>query len=164
LVKRIQQIVFSIDKDQVISAVTTLNSLVAETLARPKFNAVLLGLLAGFAIVLAVLGIYGVMSYSVTQRTQEIGIRLALGARTSDVIGLVVNHGMRLAVVGITLGLLGSYVLSRFLTSLLFGVQATDPATYILLSLTLLVVARLACYLPARRAARIDPMVALRCE
>lgn len=164
LVKRIQQIVFSIDKDQVISAVTTLNSLVAETLARPKFNAVLLGLLAGFAIVLAVLGIYGVMSYSVTQRTQEIGIRLALGARTSDVIGLVVNHGMRLAVIGITLGLLGSYVLSRFLTSLLFGVKATDPATYILLSLTLLVVARLACYLPARRAARIDPMVALRCE
>jgi ABC-type antimicrobial peptide transport system permease subunit len=129
-----------------------------------RFNSVMIGIFAAVALLLASVGIYGVMAFVVTQRTQEIGIRMALGARAPDVLKLVVTDGMRLAIVGLALGLAASWGLTRFISALLFGVRPTDPLTFSLVSLALLLAAFLACYVPARRATKVDPLNALRYE
>jgi putative ABC transport system permease protein len=134
------------------------------SIARQRFSTLLLGVFAGVALVLAAVGIYGVMSYSMAQRTREIGIRMALGAQKRDVLKLAVGQGLKLVAVGVGLGLVGALALTRVMSSLLFGVSATDPATLVTISLILVAVALLASYIPARRASKLDPLIALRYE
>jgi predicted permease len=152
------------DKDLPLWNIRTMKSLLSGSVARHRFNMTLLGIFALVALLLASLGIYGVMSYSVTHRTHEIGIRLALGARPADVLKMVLKQGMLLAGVGVALGLACSFALTRSMSSLLYGVSATDPLTFGLISLLIIIVAFAANYLPARRATKVDPMVALRYE
>jgi putative ABC transport system permease protein len=153
-----------VDKDQPLYEVRTMNSLIANSVARQRFSMTLLALFAAFALLLACVGIFSVMSYLVTQRTHEIGIRMALGAQTRDVLRMILGRGMTLTLIGIGIGLAASFALTRVMRGLLFGVSATDPLTFTGVSLLLALVALAACYLPARRAARVDPMVALRYE
>ena len=147
-----------------VTEVTTLDGLLSTSLSPRRFSAVLIGVLAGLALALSAVGIYGVMSYTVGQRTQEIGIRMALGAQPRNMLVLILGRGVWLALAGITAGLLGALALTRFLSSLLFGVQAKDPLTFAAVAVLLMVVALAACYIPARRAMKVDPMVALRYE
>jgi putative ABC transport system permease protein len=144
--------------------IKTMRAVVDESVSRERFVALLLIVFAVLALALAAIGIYGVMSYSVAQRTQEIGIRLALGARTFDVLKLVVRSGMSLAVIGVAAGLVGAFAITRLMASLLFGVSPTDLVTFVLVTAGLFLVALLACYIPARRATKVDPLVALRYE
>ena len=150
------------DKTQPFYAVTTMDQLVRDSLKARRFNLFLLGALAALALVLASVGIYGVMSFTTAQRTHEIGVRMALGAQAGDIMKLVVGHGMALVLAGLVIGLLSSFGLTRFLSSLLFNISPTDPLTFGLISILLGGVALFACYLPARRATRIDPLSALR--
>ena len=160
----IRQQVLVMDKDQPVFGVYTMNEVRAISVAMYTFGFATMGIFAVVALVLAAIGIYGVMAFAVTQRTQEIGIRMALGARAVDVLRLVVTNGMSLAVIGIIAGLLGAFGITRLMQSLLFNVSPTDLVTFGLVSAGLLLVALLACYIPARRATKVDPLVALRYE
>ena len=154
----------AIDRDQPIAAVRTMGEWVDRSTSTPRYRTTLLGLFAVIAMILAATGIYGVMSYSVAQRTHEIGIRMALGARRLDVLNMVVRQGMLLVVIGLAIGLLGAFALTRVMASLLFGVTAKDPITFVAVAGLLAVVALIACYIPARRATKVDPLTALRYE
>jgi putative ABC transport system permease protein len=156
--------VWAVDKDQPISNIETMERLMAKSVAPRRFNLLLLGVFALVGLALAGVGLYGVMSYTVTQRTREIGVRMAMGAQTGDVLRLVIGEGMKLALIGALLGLGGALALTRLLKTLLFGVSATDPLTFIVIAALLIVVAMLACWIPARRATRVAPLVALRYE
>jgi len=164
LTASIQGAVWSVEKDVPISSVSTMEKIRSHSIAQPRLTALLLSVFASLALVLASVGIYGVMAYSVTQRTHEMGLRMALGASVGDVLSLVVRQGLWLAALGIVIGLAGAFALTRGLERFLWGVKPTDPATFVAVSLLLAGVALAASFIPARRATRVDPMVALRYE
>ncbi|HYM10035.1 MAG TPA: FtsX-like permease family protein, partial [Bryobacterales bacterium] len=164
MLKEIQHAVWKVNKDQALPDVKMLEEIKTQATASDRLRAVLLGVFAALALVLAAIGIYGVISYSVAQRTHELGIRAALGASTSDLLRLVIGHGMSLAALGLVLGACGALACGRILASLLFNTSPADLPTLLGAALTLALVALAACYLPARRAAKVDPMVALRYE
>ncbi len=164
LAPAVRREVHAIDPDQPVGAVKTMDDWLETSVAGPRYRTSLLTLFALVALVLASTGIYGVMSYSVSQRTHEIGVRMALGARHLDVLKLVVTHGMGLVILGVILGLAGAYALTRVMSSILFEVSAKDPITFAAVAVMLTVVALIACYIPARRATKVDPLVALRYE
>jgi putative ABC transport system permease protein len=164
MVGAVRSQVMAVDGDLPVYRVMSLEQIVSESVAQPRFNMVLLASFSFLALVLAAIGIYGVMSYAVSQRTHEIGIRMAMGARTGDVMKMVVRQGVGLTLAGLGVGLAAAWALTRVLSGFLFGVTPTDPLTFIGVSLVLAVVAFLATYLPARRATRVDPLNALRYE
>jgi ABC-type antimicrobial peptide transport system permease subunit len=164
LLNSIRRVIADQNKQNVISNPQTMNQVIAGTLAQQRFSMGLLGAFAAVALLLASLGIYGVISYLVGQRTHELGIRIALGAQRRDVLRLVLSHGLKMALGGVALGLIVSLGLTRLLTRMLFGVSATDPMTFVTITLLLMTVALLACFVPAWRATQVDPLVALRDE
>jgi putative ABC transport system permease protein len=156
--------VLAIDKNQPVYDIKTMDDVLSVSIAKNRLVAQLFGVFAIFALLLATIGIYGVISYGVIQRTQEIGIRMALGAQSHDVLRLVVGQGMGLVSLGIGIGLTAAFGLTRLLSSLLYGVSAIDPLIYASVVVLLAIIAFLACYIPARRATKVDPMIALRYE
>ena len=164
LVAAVKEQIRAVDPEQGVSQIQTMESVVADSIARPRLQTVLLGAFAGVALVLACVGIYGVISYSVAQRTREIGVRLALGAEPRSIFRLVFREGLGLTAAGAAFGLLGAIALTRTMTTLLYGVKPTDPAVFAAVVVLLASVAAAACYFPARRATRVDPVVVLREE
>jgi putative ABC transport system permease protein len=164
LAMTVRRTVWEIDKDQPVSDISSMGEVVSQSVARQRFSMLLLGIFAGLALLLAAVGIYGVMTYSVAQRTREIGIRIALGAQRSDVLKMTVGQGLRLVFTGVAIGLAAAFVLTRVMSTLLFGVTPTDALTFFSVSIVLVSVAVLASYIPAVRATRVDPMFALRYE
>jgi putative ABC transport system permease protein len=164
LVSAVRKEVHDLDKNLPLYGVQTMDEMLAKEVATQRFNAGALVGFAGVAVLLAAVGIYGVMAYAVGQRTREIGVRMALGAERSVVLRMVLNEGLRLALLGVVLGVSAAFGLTRLMTSLLFGVKASDPATFLIVTLALIAVALAACWIPAHRATRVDPVVALRYE
>ncbi len=160
----IKAAVHDVDPDQPVSRLRPVGELITDSMARNRFSMLLLTVFGGLALCLSVVGVYGLMAYSVSQRTRELGIRLALGARALAVCGMVLRQGLGMAVAGILLGLAGALVLTRLLTTQLFGVSPTDPGVITAMAATLALVSLVACLIPAVRATRVDPMVALRSE
>jgi putative ABC transport system permease protein len=156
--------VHSLDPDLAAASIQTMTQVISSSMAGSEFNTILLGAFASLALLLAAIGVYGVLSYAVAQQRHEIGIRMALGAEKRDVLSMVVGQGLKVAAMGVGIGTVGALGLTRLLSSLLYDVKATDPLTFIGASLLLIAVAVLASYIPARRATKVDPMVALRYE
>jgi predicted permease len=164
LVPLVQKEVLAVDGQLPVARVQSMEQVIANSIARQNFNMLLLTIFGAIALVLAAIGIYGLMSYSVEQATHDIGVRMALGAARRDILALVVGRGMTLAGIGLVVGVAAAFAAARLLSKMLFGVKSTDPATYALVAVSLGFVALLACYLPARRAVRVDPLIALRSE
>jgi putative ABC transport system permease protein len=164
LLQTVRQTVSSADPKTAIIFVKTMDQMIDETLWQRRLWGVMFAVFAALALLLAAIGIYSVLSYSVSQRTREIGVRMALGAQTGNVLWMVLAQGLKLALGGIVIGLVAALALSRFISTLLFGLRASDPLTYACVALLLIVVVLVACLIPARRAAKVDPMVALRIE
>jgi putative ABC transport system permease protein len=164
LVSAVRGAVWGLDKDLPVSDLRTMEEVLSESLARQRFSTLLLGVFGGLALVLAAVGIYGVMSYTVTQRRHEIGIRMALGARAGVVLWMVMREILTLILIGIALGLPAAIAATQWISSMLFGLTPTDPLTIMFATLFMITVATFAGYLPARRASQVDPMVALRYE
>ncbi|MFN7927330.1 MAG: FtsX-like permease family protein [Blastocatellia bacterium] len=164
LTAAVRNTIRSFDKDLPLFRVTVMEQLVADSMAQRRFAMMLLGIFAGVALALAAVGLYGVMSYTVTQRSHEIGIRMALGAQRGDVVKMIVRQGAGLAALGVVIGLGGAFALTRLMANLLFGIKASDPLTFVVIALSLTLIALLACFIPARRATKVDPLIALRYE
>jgi ABC-type antimicrobial peptide transport system permease subunit len=164
LAETIRREVLAIDRGQPLTRVRTMQALVARVMAKPRFSLILLGVFAGTAVLLALVGVYGVIAYSVGQRRREIGIRVALGASSGQVIAMVLRQWFRLVLAGVVLGLAAALALTRLMASLLYGVRPTDPLTFAAVAAVLVAMSLLASWVPARRATRVDPMIALRSE
>jgi len=164
LASAVRNAAWSIDKELPVANLKTMEELLSESVARPRFRTFAFLVLGLLALVLAVTGIYAVMSYLVTQRTREFGIRVALGAQRSSVLRLVIRQGMSLALIGVVIGLIAAWALMRLMTSLLYGIESRDPLTFASITILLLAVALVACWLPAHRATKVDPLKALRYE
>jgi len=164
LVGAIRREIHTLDPDQPVATIRTMNDWIDTAVATPRYQTLLLGVFAAVALLLATTGIYGVMSYVVAQRTHEIGIRMALGAPRGNVLKLVLRQGMGLVLIGVVLGLIGAFAVTRVMSALLFGVTAKDPFTFAAVAVLLALVAFVACYIPAWRATKVDPLVALRYE
>jgi putative ABC transport system permease protein len=164
LVGSVRQIISEVDPDQPISNIATMSDVLGTEAAQRRMGMIMLVAFASLALLLASLGIYGVLAYFVTQHTNEIGLRMALGANRFNILSLVLKKGMALTLLGVGIGLAASFALTRLMSSLLFGVKASDPLTFVAVPLLLVAVALLACFIPARRATKVDPMVALRYE
>ena len=160
----IREVLKEVDNNVPMANVRTMDEIVSISVAQPRLEAILLGAFGALALLLASVGIYGVLAYSVSQRTSEIGIRMALGASRASVLRMVLGQGLRLTLVGLAIGFVLALALTRVMSGMLFGISPTDPATFAAILLLLAIIALLACYLPARRATRVDPMVALRYE
>jgi putative ABC transport system permease protein len=164
IVSAIQERVWSLDKNQPITDIKTITAQIAQNNATPRSQSLLLGIFGGLGFILALIGVYGVMSYLVSQQTREIGIRMALGAHPEGILQLVLSHGLKLTLAGVTIGVAVSFAVTRFMRNLLFGISASDPLTFAAVAVLLTVVALGACYIPARRAMRVDPIISLRYE